>query len=229
MDKCIPALQQSKGGCVKILECRERQCGANFICPPLCPGYLCESKMQRVEMCVHWMPQMSRHLCMDMNTCALFGSNYAPVANLGVCQPRDDAYFSIRGSWDGNESAFHSLACSCCMDDPNWGLWLGCSQSGEAACNVTHMVMMIMNVAYIKYRHAIVADMCSSCAFDDDSQCNMRTMGPCLTQMKLMIQFHVVLVCCDRGAGLHGLCRFWVFCTSLSLLWWRIMLIMLGP
>lgn len=60
------------------------------------------------------------------------------------------------------------------MDDPNWGLWLGCSQFGEAACNVTHMVMMIMNVG-IKYRHAIVC-ICSSCAFDDDSQCNMRTM-----------------------------------------------------
>jgi len=109
-----------------------------------------------MKMCVHWMPQMSWHECMDMNTCALFGSNYGPVANLGVCKPRDDAYFSIRGSWDGNEGAFHSLACSCCMDDPNWGLWLGCSQYGKVGCNVTHMVMLIMNVGYIKYWHAIV-------------------------------------------------------------------------
>lgn len=29
-------------------------------------------------------------------------------------------------------------------------------------------------------------------------------MGPCLSLMKLMIQFHVMLVCCDRGAGLLG-------------------------
>ncbi len=54
-------------------------------------------------------------------------------------------------------------------------------------------------------------------------------MDPNLTQMKLMIQFHVVLVCCDRGAGLHGLCRFWALCTWPSSLWWWIMLIMHGP
>lgn len=104
---------------------------------------------------MHWILQMSTHVCMYMNACSLFGCDYGQVANSGVCHPQDDAYFSIRVSWDGNEGAFHSLACSCCMDDPNQGLWLGCFQSGRL--HVMWPTWWWTNVGYMRYRLAVVS------------------------------------------------------------------------
>ncbi len=107
---------------ISVVPTSHALCYARTICElSKCEGW----RRACIEFC-KWT-----HVCMDMNACALFGCDYGPVANLGVCHPRDDAYFSIRGSWYGNEGAFVSLACSCCMDDPNRGLWLGCSQSGR--------------------------------------------------------------------------------------------------